>query len=432
MIGLCFTIILFFAMGSPVFASGRSSQTDAGGKRTVRVYVSWTESQLPNWPELVREYNSNPANPIRIDVQFFGEGGYDDKIRADLMTDPPEVFQLFKTGFNEYSAAGQLMELTGLFKDAGWYDIYNKGALAWAGPLTNPNNGIYGVPDFANTSCIFYNVKLFQQLGIAEPTDIPSLTTAAKKLNDNGIKAIVTGGNDWCAVDLFAKTQAQVAGTDILIKAYNGQAKYNDPSLVQALTIVNDLIKAKVIDPSSADYNDDEAIAAFVSGQAGMYTAHTAMTSPIDATAKSVSGFEYNIIKKINFVNNPKLAVPVTWGSMWCIPANCKDPEGAAIALKFLFGEQVARDTVAKVGKIYNVEAWDTGLTHPALKTAVQYQLPASATADSFYLLDMISSRVLDNLTKGIQEMIRGSVTPQEVLNNAQSAWETELAQRGR
>jgi ABC-type glycerol-3-phosphate transport system substrate-binding protein len=413
-----------------VFAAG-AKESAMADKPVIRVYSAWVETQLPNWQDKIKEYNANKDNPVTIQLEFFGDGGYDDKIKADFIAnDPPEIFQLFKTEFNEYSAAGKLLDLTDYLKKTGLSETLNKGAQAWAGPLVNPTNGVFGFPDFANTSCIFYNTKLFKQLGIAEPTDLASLTKATKVLNANGYKAIVTGASNWCAADLFAKVQAQSCGTQVLIDVHNGKAKYTDPALLKALTIVNQMVADKVIDPSSADYGDDEAIAVFVSGQAGMYTAHTAMTSMIDSMAESMEGFDYDIIRNVAFVPDPKVSVPVTWGSLWCIPSSCKNIEGTYAAMEFLFGEELAVDTVKKVGKIYNVESWNKDLSHKALQTAVKYQMPTSATADSFYLLDMVSSKVLDNMIKGIQEMIQGSVTPKQVLENLQATWDNEQAQR--
>jgi ABC-type glycerol-3-phosphate transport system substrate-binding protein len=364
---------------------------------------------------------------VTIEATYFGSEGYDDKVKAELTSDdPPEIVQLMKTTFNEYAANGDLLELTEFINQNGW--DYNKGALAWAGPLNNPDNGVYGIPDFANTSCVFYNTKIFADLGLALPTDVESLKTVAKALNDKGYKAIVTGATNWCAADLLAKTQAQLVGSDLLVKAYNGEAKYNDPSMVKALEIVEDLVKANVIDPSSANYTDDDAIAEFVSGKAAMYSAHTGMATAIDSVAAGTD-FCYNILEKLDFTANPLSSVAVTWGSMWCIPKNVKNPDAAKAAMSFLWSETVAKNDVAQLGKIVNVEAWNAGLTHPGALTASK-QLAGAGTADSFYLLDMGSSKVMDNLCKGIQEMIQGKVTPQQVLDNVQTIWEEELTQK--
>ena len=81
------------------------------------------------------------------------------------------------------------------------------------------------------------------------------------------------------------------------------------------------------------------------------------------------------------------------------------------------------------IGKIVNVDEWNAGLTHPALLTASK-QLEGAGTADSFYLLDMVSAKVLDNMNKGIQEMIQGNKTPQEVMDNVQATWEEENSQK--
>ena len=64
------------------------------------------------------------------------------------------------------------------------------------------------------------------------------------------------------------------------------------------------------------------------------------------------------------------------------------------------------------------------------LIAAAMASFAGAGTADSFYLLDMVSSKVMDNLCKGIQEMIQGKVTPQQVLDNVQTIWEEELTQK--
>src|SRR5690606_26967184 len=178
----------------------------------------------------------------------------------------------------------------------------------------------------------------FEELDIEVPSDIEGLKAVSKVLNDNGYKAIITGATGWCASDLLAKTQAQLLGSQFLVDAYNMEAKYNDKRMLQALEIIDDLVKSGVIDTTSADYNDDEAIAEFISGKAAMYTAHTGMTTAIDSMLDDIE-FNYDIIEEFNFVDNPLTSVAVTWGSMWCIPANVQNKEAAEAALNFLWSE---------------------------------------------------------------------------------------------
>jgi ABC-type glycerol-3-phosphate transport system substrate-binding protein len=158
-----------------------------------------------------------------------------------------------------------------------------------------------------------------------------------------------------------------------------------------------------------------------------MYTAHTGMASAIDSAKDE--DFHYNIIQTMNYVDEPKVTVPVTWGSMWCIPANVKNKEAAEEALSFLWGDKVMQSDVSDLGKIVNIDSYNASLTHPALLTASK-QLQGAGSSDSFYLLDMVSAKVLDNMNKGIQEMIQGKASPQEVLDNVQSTWEEESAQK--
>ena len=417
------SVVLVGTMG---FSALSGMTVHAADREEVKVLIKWNEDQLSNWQELVDQYNADESNPITIDLQFYGSEGYDDMVKSEMTSDDPAgIVQLMKTVFNDYAANGQLMELSDLISKNDW--DYNKGALAWAGPLNNPDGEVYGIPDFANTSCIFYNTDIFSKLNLEEPTDLDSLKAVSKTLNENGYKAIVTGATNWCASDLLSKVQAQSVGGDFLIKCYNNEEKYNDDSMVKALEVVNDLVKSNVIDPTSADYTDDDAIAEFVMGNAAMYTAHTGMASAIDSAKDE--DFHYNIIQTMNYVDEPKVTVPVTWGSMWCIPANVKNKEAAEKALSFLWGDKMMQSDVSDLGKIVNIDSYNAALTHPALLTASK-QLQGAGSSDSFYLLDMVSAKVLDNMNKGIQEMIQGKASPQEVLDNVQSTWEEESAQK--
>ena len=417
------SVVLVGTMG---FSALSGMTVHAADREEVKVLIKWNEDQLSNWQELVDQYNADESNPITIDLQFYGSEGYDDMVKSEMTSDDPAgIVQLMKTVFNDYAANGQLMELSDLISKNGW--DYNKGALAWAGPLNNPDGKVYGIPDFANTSCIFYNTDIFSKLNLEEPTDLDSLKAVSKTLNENGYKAIVTGATNWCASDLLSKVQAQSVGGDFLIKCYNNEERYNDDSMVKALEVVNDLVKSNVIDPTSADYTDDDAIAEFVMGNAAMYTAHTGMASAIDSAKDE--DFHYNIIQTMNYVDEPKVTVPVTWGSMWCIPANVKNKEAAEKALSFLWGDKMMQSDVSDLGKIVNIDSYNAALTHPALLTASK-QLQGAGSSDSFYLLDMVSAKVLDNMNKGIQEMIQGKASPQEVLDNVQSTWEEESAQK--
>ncbi len=417
------SVVLVGTMG---FSALSGMTVHAADREEVKVLIKWNEDQLSNWQELVDQYNADESNPITIDLQFYGSEGYDDMVKSEMTSDDPAgIVQLMKTVFNDYAANGQLMELSDLISKNDW--DYNKGALAWAGPLNNPDGKVYGIPDFANTSCIFYNTDIFSKLNLEEPTDLDSLKAVSKTLNENGYKAIVTGATNWCASDLLSKVQAQSVGGDFLIKCYNNEEKYNDDSMVKALEVVNDLVKSNVIDPTSADYTDDDAIAEFVMGNAAMYTAHTGMASAIDSAKDE--DFHYNIIQTMNYVDEPKVTVPVTWGSMWCIPANVKNKEAAEKALSFLWGDKMMQSDVSDLGKIVNIDSYNAALTHPALLTASK-QLQGAGSSDSFYLLDMVSAKVLDNMNKGIQEMIQGKASPQEVLDNVQSTWEEESAQK--
>ncbi|HPS81167.1 MAG TPA: hypothetical protein PLP25_04830, partial [Candidatus Limiplasma sp.] len=86
---------------SLILCTGVASAQSATERPTVRVYIKWSEAQLPNWPALIDAYNADATNPVTIEANYFGSEGYDDKVKAELTSDdPPEIVQLMKTTFN--------------------------------------------------------------------------------------------------------------------------------------------------------------------------------------------------------------------------------------------------------------------------------------------------------------------------------------------
>ncbi len=104
-------------------------------------------------------------NPdIKVDVQTTGYEDYFTKLATTVGGgNPPDVFEMNMENFLSYMLRGACADLTGKIDTAN----YSEGTLA----AVSSEGKIYAVPMSFSTCVLFYNKDLFDQAGVAYPTD---------------------------------------------------------------------------------------------------------------------------------------------------------------------------------------------------------------------------------------------------------------------
>ena len=104
-------------------------------------------------------------NPdIKVDVQITGYEDYFTKLATTVGGgNPPDVFEMNMENFLSYMLRGACADLTGKIDTAN----YSEGTLA----AVSSEGKIYAVPMSFSTCVLFYNKDLFDQAGVAYPTD---------------------------------------------------------------------------------------------------------------------------------------------------------------------------------------------------------------------------------------------------------------------
>jgi multiple sugar transport system substrate-binding protein len=105
----------------------------------------------------------NPG--IKVDVQLTGYNDYFTSLATKVGGgNAPDVFEMNMENFLAYMLRGQCLDLTdmGIAKDN-----YSAGTLS----AVSSNGKLYAVPESFSTCLMFYNKALFDQAGVAYPTN---------------------------------------------------------------------------------------------------------------------------------------------------------------------------------------------------------------------------------------------------------------------
>lgn len=398
---------------------------------TIHVCIGWGESSLPNWQALIDKYEEeNPG----IKVELMWSSADMTKLKAQFMSgDAPEITQTWKYAFNDFVDAGLVLELTDFFEENGWTgDAIYDGTLQWVAPMsqiTEETCQVYGVPDFINTSVIFYNTDTFEQYGLEEPSTLDELIAVSKTLADNGVVPMAYCGGKTNIVDIMAKILVQTTPMSTLLDVYFGRDTFQNETFTVAGEIFQKMVDGGVFDPKFLSYNDDQAYTAFANGEAAMYVMHTGYNANLIGIAKENPDFHFSIMKGIKFVDDPVTMYSATFGANWVIPSCCKYPEESKAILAYLFGMESATEAAAQNGRITMFPEANKAITAESTKVVVDYQMD-TLSVDSFYLIDMMPSSVLDAMAAGMQEMVMGDMDVQGMLEYTQEAMDIIVSER--
>lgn len=216
-------------------------------------------------------YKVNVATELpEYDVEFEAVGsGYKEKLRVyNSSGDMPDVFW----GDPVTITAGNALDFTPYITSDGFADKYvNKGALTpWK------DGKIYAISPGSDQNyipLIYYHKDMFDEMGIDIPTTYDEFVTASKKIAEKGIIPIVTpiffqGAGFF--QDMLISVDPKLP-SDLITKT----KKWTDPSIVDALTKMQNLFTVGAFTPESLvdDYGGQMEL--FKSKQAAMVYMYT-------------------------------------------------------------------------------------------------------------------------------------------------------------
>ncbi|MCU6707903.1 extracellular solute-binding protein [Paenibacillus sp. J5C_2022] len=288
------------------------------------------------------------------------------KLPAEMTTgNPPQIFDLFggKGDAQKYAEAGRLLELTPILEELGLGDKFHNLEQFMIG------DKIYGLPIGGSTEGIYYNKKLFADLGIAEPKTLEELEAASDKLKENGITPFAMGSKAaWVPNMLINTLIGRYAGPDMVGRFNSGDLKFNDPTVVAAYDKYADWVKRGYFTKGDIGLSYDQMLNEFLNSKAGMM---------FDGSWRS-SAFENEDLTKnitsadVGYINFP--SVPNGVGDQTFINGNYSNGYGFSADLD----ENELKAVKAFIKNLYNEEMQVRGLHEDGVLPSMK--VPASAS----------------------------------------------------
>ncbi len=228
---------------------------------------SWRVDDAKQMEEILNAFHEShpnitvvfdPTNPPDYNATL--QSQFESGTAPDLM-----YVRSFTTGRGLYDQ-GFLADLTAL---PGMQENFSEGSRsAW----TTEDGVTYAVPLIAVSHGIYYNIDLFNELGIAVPTTWEELMTAAQAVKDAGyIPFANASGEPWTIAEIVFMNLAPdfIGGREGRLAYLNGERCFNDEHVVAAFQAVGDLGPFVPEDNGAITYYDSQQL--FLLGQAAMW-----------------------------------------------------------------------------------------------------------------------------------------------------------------
>jgi len=186
----------------------------------------------------------HPGNTVNI--TFYEKKNMWPTLRAAFTAGSgfPDVFY-YDNDVPEFVGTGWLADMTSAIR---WENIEPYGKDNWTRPGPGGKMGTWAIPVEASSDEIYFNKKLFKQLGITVPASYAFTQDEFKevvgKCAKAGYAAFATGAADreWAALYVPTAFLLSKLGLDDLKKLSQGELSWKDPRIVEVMKYYRELI----------------------------------------------------------------------------------------------------------------------------------------------------------------------------------------------
>lgn len=388
-------------------------------KVTVNFFHRW-----PNEPKnsyinsLIDEFEA--ANPdIDIVSDCVLNDSYKEKIRVLVSTDAlPDVFFSWSGVFGEnLTRSGRVLALDDVMaRDSEWSSQIVEGQ--WA-PF-NYNGKQYGAPWSMDGKAFFYNVDVFNELGIEVPTTLNELYAVCEKLKENGYDEPISAGFSapWAVSHYLGTICQRVVDPEVLAKDYTGGGDFSDPAYIEALNIFKKLGEYMTSDPCSVDH--EFARNAFIMGVSPMcYMQLAEMKYMRDDEELNYAFFNFPAVE--DGKGDPGQLTGAPEGMMISATAKPEVQEAAIKFMEFIISKEGGHRMIAECGEISCVKgAWDE--TNCDEKQLEAIDLILAATEPALWQDCATEATIANAFMAGGQLLLTGDMTAEDVMASVQTA----------
>ena len=288
---------------------------------------------------------------------------------------------------------------------------------------------VYAFPYSVCYTGFFYNMDIFEELGLSVPTTVSEFRTVCETLAAAGYTPIAVGGGGsagWVYYQMWNSLIGAALGDDAVDFANKMNAGETSFADVPNIDKIGEMLQMSLVDynvasPLDADYSS--MITSFATGKAAMY--HNGSWSTGDVLGMNpdmnLGFFGYPVSENpddVRITYEVEIAIPIT--------TNSKSPEACRALLNFYADADTGAAEIAKQSRIPVTDVeMDSAIVGNAYTDAMAYVSNSKTTA---WLNWLSPTGFNDDFASDIQNFVMGTTSFDQLVQIADAKWASYAA----
>ena len=422
---MCMAVGLMAGCGDTAAPSGSngdaaegSTPAPSGEKINMKLFHKFPEigKGLDYFEGIANEFMEQNPN-VKVTIEAVSDEEAKSKLRVMMGADSqPDVYFSWCGEFcYKFARAGQAWDMTDYFNaDTEWKDSFMPAALD---PCTLDGK-LYGIPFRLIAKTFVYNKAMFDERNMKVPTTWEELMTICQTFKDEGIEPIAFGNlQPWPACHYITGFNAGCVPSEVRQKDYNyATGEFTDPGYVTALGYLKELGDKGYFSNGFNSVIHDVASENFKIGKNPLFYCETGEYGGLIE-----QGLEIGVFPMPELPENGDKDYIVGGPDCFMISSKSSCPETGMEFLKLLTSKPWMEKMITDLDYPVPVKGvLNENNANYALVEAMKYVEEANALIT--WLDTDVHTKVSDAYLPAMQEMLNGTLTPEQVMEKVQEA----------
>jgi raffinose/stachyose/melibiose transport system substrate-binding protein len=417
------------ATASLALAGCGSSPSDSSSKTlTLWHYEGPTSAMGIAWNEAIKQFQaSHPGVTVKFEEKSFEQIQQNAGMILNS-NNAPDILE-----YNKGNATAGLLSKQGLLTDLsseatkrGWDKKLSTSLQTTA---RYDARGImggdkwFGVPNYGEYVMVYYNKDLFTRYNVQVPSTLDQFQAAMDTFVRAGVTPLSVGGAEYPAQQIFYELALSQADRSFInnYELYKGKVDFHGPQLNYAANTFADWVRKGYIAKNSAGIKAEDMGVAFEQAK-----------FPIVISGSWWYGRFTNEVKNFQwgtFLFPGNKLHPGSSGNLWVVPAKSKSKSLAYDFIDITMKPEI-QNLLGNSGGV-PVAADPAKITDPKNKELIGNFDAISAQDGLAFYPDWPAPGYYDTMTAGVQELINGSKSPSQVLDEIAKPYNDNVANIG-
>jgi raffinose/stachyose/melibiose transport system substrate-binding protein len=415
----------------PLVIAWSGGPADAGEGGTLRLwhYEGPNSAMGVAWTAAIEQFEEEHPG---VTVEF-EEKGFEQIRQSGAMIlnsdEAPDILEYNKgnAAAGLIASQGLLTDLTDVVEERGWDDLiapslqttarYDEDGVMGTGAW-------YGIPNYGEFVMVYYNKDLFAEHGVEVPTTLEEFEAVMDTFVQAGVTPLAVGGSEYPAQQIFYELALSQADREWInaFQLYDGEVDFHDEAFTFGAERFAEWVENGYISGDSAAIDAEDMGVSWTQGQFPMLVSGSWWYGRF---LDEISDFEWG-----TFLFPGNEFHPGSSGNLWVVPERAENKDLAYDFIEITMSPEI-QALLGNNGGV-PVAADPADITDPAsLELVANFNAILDADGLAFYP-DWPAPGYYDVLVANVQELINGTMDPDDFLDSIAEPYHTNRESIGR